>query len=50
MSIEVYAAQPREGTETISFVPSTQFIYEYKVYAAQPREGTETSAKREGSD
>ena len=37
---EVYAAQPREGTETKKDKPrGAQHI---KVYAAQPREGTET--------
>ena len=37
----VYAAQPREGTETlkIAAIPLKIFIM---VYAAQPREGTET--------
>ena len=39
--ITVYAAQPREGTETvlISIVFSLRI---FEVYAAQPREGTET--------
>ena len=39
---EVYAAQPREGTETTSALCRIP-RYPPKVYAAQPREGTETS-------
>ena len=37
---EVYAAQPREGTETILQVCDIGVVH--AVYAAQPREGTET--------
>ena len=37
----VYAAQPREGTETGNFVRG-KVDQLYLVYAAQPREGTET--------
>ena len=36
----VYAAQPREGTET--YLHSDELPLSYAVYAAQPREGTET--------
>ena len=39
--IAVYAAQPREGTET-SYQMSSPLSYMSVVYAAQPREGTET--------
>ena len=39
----VYAAQPREGTETASSHLPSLHIYS-TVYAAQPREGTETPA------
>ena len=38
----VYAAQPREGTETRSCAHHYQTA-PIKVYAAQPREGTETA-------
>ena len=38
---EVYAAQPREGTETLFFLSTITFATGL-VYAAQPREGTET--------
>ena len=38
----VYAAQPREGTETWKTVGIKYLIYILEVYAAQPREGTET--------
>ena len=38
---QVYAAQPREGTET-KFVASITDHQARQVYAAQPREGTET--------
>ena len=38
--LTVYAAQPREGTETPPRHPSNR--RKEKVYAAQPREGTET--------
>ena len=38
----VYAAQPREGTETGKNTFFNDFDIDYKVYAAQPREGTET--------
>ena len=41
---KVYAAQPREGTETQS-TRRVNSYYTPKVYAAQPREGTETSIK-----
>ena len=37
----VYAAQPREGTETC-YIPRQQASGIDMVYAAQPREGTET--------
>ena len=37
----VYAAQPREGTETSQLAKRVQEIVGV-VYAAQPREGTET--------
>ena len=39
--VQVYAAQPREGTETLikTLYPQSQDL---QVYAAQPREGTET--------
>ena len=37
----VYAAQPREGTETYIRLPQTHRAL-IQVYAAQPREGTET--------
>ena len=40
--LKVYAAQPREGTETIWSTNRLKFI-QFKVYAAQPREGTETN-------
>ena len=41
-AIRVYAAQPREGTET--FIGKILIRYTINlVYAAQPREGTETS-------
>ena len=40
--VMVYAAQPREGTETCSVLQGPSNIL--TVYAAQPREGTETSA------
>ena len=43
-SISVYAAQPREGTETGS-VGRMCGQLEAQVYAAQPREGTETNTK-----
>ena len=39
--IPVYAAQPREGTETYD-AKNIQFQLVFEVYAAQPREGTET--------
>ena len=39
--IRVYAAQPREGTETFEFL-KVSFRPSRGVYAAQPREGTET--------
>ena len=41
--MQVYAAQPREGTETN---PTDTLNHEFTllVYAAQPREGTETRA------
>ena len=38
----VYAAQPREGTETASIFSLLPLTETLKVYAAQPREGTET--------
>ena len=38
--VAVYAAQPREGTETIRLIASSSTAD--AVYAAQPREGTET--------
>ena len=38
----VYAAQPREGTETLIDLLLHCFFSLSKVYAAQPREGTET--------
>ena len=37
----VYAAQPREGTETVALLYA-RTVFERQVYAAQPREGTET--------
>ena len=41
MTLQVYAAQPREGTETLVLqTPLNEFWC--LVYAAQPREGTET--------
>ena len=39
--ITVYAAQPREGTETLASVMVARTASSL-VYAAQPREGTET--------
>ena len=39
----VYAAQPREGTETQNGKKGLK-LQEIQVYAAQPREGTETYA------
>ena len=43
--VEVYAAQPREGTETcINTNPAA--IPLKRVYAAQPREGTETRLRK----
>ena len=36
----VYAAQPREGTETYN--KTEKMLDTLEVYAAQPREGTET--------
>ena len=38
----VYAAQPREGTETIPAKSFATWVLLVLVYAAQPREGTET--------
>ena len=38
----VYAAQPREGTETTARRISAVSVTRSPVYAAQPREGTET--------
>ena len=38
---QVYAAQPREGTET-TILRSRANSFILLVYAAQPREGTET--------
>ena len=40
--VGVYAAQPREGTETNRLI-ANQTTLMVAVYAAQPREGTETS-------
>ena len=40
-STKVYAAQPREGTETVLVVVGA-LLPHLAVYAAQPREGTET--------
>ena len=37
----VYAAQPREGTET-RYEKQLTLVCHREVYAAQPREGTET--------
>ena len=39
----VYAAQPREGTETRHYLTDDITILGDEVYAAQPREGTETT-------
>ena len=39
---KVYAAQPREGTETGEGLWLMGHTLSQKVYAAQPREGTET--------
>ena len=39
---KVYAAQPREGTETLAMMRAYRFLSS-SVYAAQPREGTETT-------
>ena len=39
----VYAAQPREGTETRDINRPPSFVNVIQVYAAQPREGTETT-------
>ena len=39
--VVVYAAQPREGTETRAELAGIHRI-RHQVYAAQPREGTET--------
>ena len=44
-SSSVYAAQPREGTETL-FVDDGSSDETLGVYAAQPREGTETRSMR----
>ena len=38
----VYAAQPREGTETSQECHKVLHLKAHGVYAAQPREGTET--------
>ena len=40
--LKVYAAQPREGTETGAFDKLSDPLDKFEVYAAQPREGTET--------
>ena len=42
---EVYAAQPREGTETLSHTLLLLKGTQATVYAAQPREGTETCGR-----
>ena len=39
--LKVYAAQPREGTETV-LADDSNLDVPAVVYAAQPREGTET--------
>ena len=39
--VMVYAAQPREGTETL-LGAAVRLVDGLTVYAAQPREGTET--------
>ena len=41
--LKVYAAQPREGTETLLYV-ALLYTRSALVYAAQPREGTETNS------
>ena len=43
MFSRVYAAQPREGTETCREGEEIMFDMHRQVYADQPREGTETS-------
>ena len=45
----VYAAQPREGTETIVW-HGDKVCQTFEVYAAQPREGTETPRIRRTND
>ena len=44
----VYAAQPREGTETVTLKDRHKSLHQSRVYAAQPREGTETADMRSG--
>ena len=44
VNISVYAAQPREGTETLNLT-NLNLLHDKVVYAAQPREGTETRAR-----
>ena len=46
---KVYAAQPREGTETGNEVKASRIDLTTRVYAAQPREGTETKPLRSSS-
>ena len=47
---EVYAAQPREGTETLTIILVGFHTKRVLVYAAQPREGTETLADLKSVD